>query len=135
MSVRIVEVHWGKGAGLHRASWQLVPAERSALLKLSGLGSRQAGLSETLDGFDDTAKTVAAIGREVLCDADFTEEFGIGGNDFFRLGIAVKIAKQFGDAFDDRRVRFRTKEAAAVFKFGDDPELRHATLDFKAVDA
>jgi hypothetical protein len=50
-------------------------------------------LCEPFDRLDDTAQAIAPIRREVLRDANFSQKFSIGGNDFFRRCIAVKVAQ------------------------------------------
>ena len=76
-----------------------------------------------LDEFHDPAEAIATVWRKVLRDSHFTEKSGIVLNNLLRRGVAIEIAKQRSDTFDDRGIRFRFKMAMTVLEFGNDPEL------------
>ena len=88
-----------------------------------------------LDRLDDSAQTVAAVGGEMLSDADLAEKSGVMPEDLLWTDLAIETAKQAGDAFHDRRIGLRAEVAEPVPVFRHDPELRQASFDLETVDA
>ena len=87
------------------------------------------GLGEVVDGLPDTGEGVAAVGGEVLGDAEGGEEIrgvreDIGG------GLAgVEVAEGAGNGFDDEGIGIAVEMALAVLELGNEPEFGEAAGD------
>ena len=65
------------------------------------MGPLQLHLGVGLDFFPDSSEPVAAVGGEMLRDADFTQEIRLEANHFLRSLVAVEFAKQAGGTLGD----------------------------------
>ena len=81
------------------------------------------------------AEAVAAIGGQMLCDAEIRQKSRAGAHDFFRRLTAIKLAKQHGNSFNHRGIGIRPKLAAPLFKSRHEPNCRQASLDTIGIHA
>ena len=75
------------------------------------------------DAFPDFGKRVAAVGREVLRDAERREKFRIVRENFRRRMAAVKFAEQAGDGLDDERIGIAVEKTFFVAELADEPQF------------
>ena len=58
------------------------------------------GCGASANALPNLAQAVAAVGGQMLCDAEIRQKIRAGADDFFRQLAAIKLAEQHGDSFD-----------------------------------
>ena len=85
-------------------------------------------LREVPDGFPDAGEGIAAVGGEVLGDAELGQEGGSVREDFFGRVAAVELTEQPGDGFDNERIGITLVMAVSVTELGDEPQPGEAAF-------
>ena len=86
------------------------------------------GEGKGADGFPDAGEGIAAVGREVLGDAELGQERGGVREDFAGRMAAVEVTEQPGDGFDDERIGIALIVAASIPELRDEPEPGEAAF-------
>lgn len=74
------------------------------------------------DVLPDFGKRVAAVRRQVLCNAQRREKFWIMRENFRRRMPAVKLAEHARDGLDNQRIGITRKVTTSVVKMGNQPQ-------------
>ena len=82
---------------------------------------------ELPDVFPNSGKCVAAVGGQVLADAEGRQKGGVVRKDFPRRLAAVKFAEQSAYGLDDERIRVTCEDATPIPHLRHQPEFREAT--------
>jgi hypothetical protein len=93
------------------------------------------GSGELADLFPDAREGVAAVGSEMLGNAERREESRVVRQNFSGRLTAVKIAEQSGDGLDHEGIGIAMEEAFAVLKFGGEPQFSEAAGKQVLLDA
>ena len=88
---------------------------------------------EGLHLLPDFSQAVAAVGCQVLRDAQFFQEVRAGLRKFFRRRSTVKVAQQNGDTLDNGGIRVGSELAQSSGKLRDEPDFGQAAFHTEGV--